>query len=334
MDPSHLLGSSASQARNQTRGVRFTEERPTHHIYQPQPRRSSPRTSPTHGKAPEVYWADDDGEDERKNDAKDNTEDSQYTFFREGTPTPPEYNDEHEKGLAAERAAGGGTVAGSYAASRSTVGSSLPPTEESRGCIGRHQQRWGLRRGVLWAIIIAVILLVIVLPLSVGLGVGLSRSSKSTATDPNPSSSQTVLPISSSPEPFPSSSAVPNHIQTSVSSATTTPTSTTSSSNSKPRPTAYSDCPAANNTMHRIPGLAKSFLRLCGVDYTADDLGNFLAGNMAECIDACAAMERCTGCSWGYLDGDKGNKHRCWLKGNLGTAREQPGDWCFAMIPR
>lgn len=86
--------------------------------------------------------------------------------------------------------------------------------------------------------------------------------------------------------------------------------------------------------MQRIPGLAKDFLRLCGVDYTANDLGNFLAGNMAECIDACAAMERCTGCSWGYLDGDKGNKHRCWLKGSLQTAREQPSDWCFAMIPR
>ncbi|KAH7634682.1 hypothetical protein B0T09DRAFT_10021 [Sordaria sp. MPI-SDFR-AT-0083] len=325
MDPSHLPESSSSQARDQTRGVRFTEEQPTHHIYQPQPRRSSPRTSPTHGKAPDVYWADDDREDDRRNTIiSNNPDDAQYTFFREGTPTPPEYNDGHEKGLAAERAAAGGTVAGSYAASRSTVGGSLPPAEESRGCMGKYQQRWGLRRGVLWAILIAVILLVIVLPLGVGLGVGLSKSSKSTAIEPRPSS----------PEPSPNSSAIPSHSQTPASTATTAPTSTTSSSNSKPRPTAYSDCPAANNTMHRIPGLAKSFLRLCGVDYTADDLGNFLSGNMAECIDACAAMERCTGCSWGYLDGDKGNKHRCWLKGNLGTAREEPDDWCFAMIPR
>lgn len=145
MDPSHLQGSSSSQVRDQT------------------------------GKAPEVYWADDDREDERGNDTSDNAEDSQYTFFREGTPTPPEQNDEHEKG--------------SYAASRSTVGGSLPPAEDSRGCIGRYQQRWGIRRGVLWAIIIAVIVLAIVLPLSVGLGVGLSRSSKLSAstTAPGPS---------------------------------------------------------------------------------------------------------------------------------------------------
>ena len=188
MDSSHIPGSSSSQARDQTRGVRFTEEQPAHHIHQPQPRRSSPRTSPTHGKAPEVYWADDDREDDRRNTIISNSaEDAQYTFFREGTPTPPEYNDEHEKGLAAGRGAAGGTVAGSYAASRSTVGGSLPPGEESRGCIGKYQQRWGLRRSVLWAIIIAAILLVIVLPLGVGLGVGLSKSSKSTAAKPDPS---------------------------------------------------------------------------------------------------------------------------------------------------
>ncbi|EGZ76922.1 hypothetical protein NEUTE2DRAFT_123542 [Neurospora tetrasperma FGSC 2509] len=214
----------------------------------------SPRSSPTQGKVPEVYWADDDQEDERGN-----AEDSQYTFFREGSPTPPEY----EKGLAAERAAAGGSVTGSYAASRSTVGGSLPPAEESRGCLGKYQQRW------VWALVLAY------------------------------RGRQSRRPVQQHPDHQ-----------------------------------AYSDCPAANNTMHRIPGLAKSFLRLCGVDYTADDLGNFLAGDMAECIDACAAMERCSGCSWGYLDGDKGNKHRCWLKSNLQTAREQPSDWCFAMIPR
>ncbi|KAK3497318.1 uncharacterized protein B0T23DRAFT_402466 [Neurospora hispaniola] len=289
---------------------------------QPKP---SPRNSPTQGKVPEVYWADDDQEDERGN-----AEDSQYTFFREGSPTPPEY----EKGLAAERAAAGGSVTGSYAASRSTVGGSLPPAEEYRGCLGKYQQRWGIRRGVLWAIVIAAILLVIVLPLSVGLGVGLSRSSKSSSssTAPGPSSSQTALPTSTIQDAITIPSPMPSHSQTAVSTATIIPSSTTSSSINKPRPTAYSDCPAANNTMHRIPGLAKSFLRLCGVDYTADDLGNFLAGDMAECIDACAAMERCSGCSWGYLDGDKGNKHRCWLKSNLQTAKEQPSDWCFAMI--
>ncbi|KAK3388109.1 hypothetical protein B0T20DRAFT_365746 [Sordaria brevicollis] len=264
MDPSHLPGSSSSPTRDHTRGVRFAEGQPEHHIYQPQPRRPSPRTSPrnspTHGKAPEVYWADDDREDDRRNTIMSVGEESKYTFFREGTPTPPEYNDEHEKGLAAERAAAGSAAAGSYA-TRSTVPDSLPPSEGSRGCIGRYQQRWA------WVLVLGY---------------------QSRRSPPRQNLARQ----------------------------------------------AYSDCPAANNTMHRIPGLAKSFLRLCGVDYSADDLGNFLAGSMAECIDACAAMERCTGCSWGYLDGDKGNKHRCWLKGNLGTPREEPSDWCFAMIPR
>lgn len=187
IDLSHLQGSySSQQVGDQTR-VRFTQEQPKHHMDRSQPKPSS-RNSPTRGKVPEVYWADDDQEDERGN-----AEDSQYTFFREGSPTPPEY----EKGLAAERAAAGGSVTGSYAASRSTVGGSLPPAEEYRGCLGKYQQRWGIRRGVLWAIIIAVMLLVIVLPLSVGLGVGLSRSSKSSSSSTAPGPSRYGIAFSS-----------------------------------------------------------------------------------------------------------------------------------------
>lgn len=221
MDPSHIQGSSSSPSRDQTRGVRFTEEQPTHHIYQSQPRRTSPRNSPTHGKAPEVYWADDDDRDGRRDTIiSNNPADGQYTFFREGSPTPPEYNDEHEKGLAVDRAAAGSAAAGSYA-TRSTVGGSLPPVEDSRGCIGRYQQKWGMRRGVFWAIIIAAILLVIVLPLGVGLGVGLSKSSKSSATDPSPSGYEMIICSFSGPyantyqiahkPPFPYQ-AVPYHL--------------------------------------------------------------------------------------------------------------------------
>ncbi|KAK0733821.1 hypothetical protein B0T26DRAFT_818327 [Lasiosphaeria miniovina] len=96
-----------------------------------------------------------------------------------------------------------------------------------------------------------------------------------------------------------------------------------------------SDCPAANNTIYQVPGSTKSFLRLCGVDYSgsgATDILNVTTTNMAQCMDRCATLDKCTGCGWGFIAGDVGDAHRCWMKTALKTGHEATTDWCFAIL--
>jgi len=95
------------------------------------------------------------------------------------------------------------------------------------------------------------------------------------------------------------------------------------------------DCPATNNTYYTATDSDKRFLRLCGVDYSgtsgAVDITNLLTSNMTECMDACGNATDCTACGWGYIDGDLGDKHRCWLKKDLGKSHDATG-WCFAIL--
>ncbi|KAK4135828.1 hypothetical protein BT67DRAFT_355499, partial [Trichocladium antarcticum] len=96
-----------------------------------------------------------------------------------------------------------------------------------------------------------------------------------------------------------------------------------------------SDCPALNNTVYHVPGSTKRFLRLCGIDYSgsgATDLAHVYTGSMADCIHACASFDQCTSCSWGYLEGDAGSEHRCYMKKELKTAHEVASDWCLAVL--
>lgn len=102
-----------------------------------------------------------------------------------------------------------------------------------------------------------------------------------------------------------------------------------------PRPSYNSDCPALNNTVYHVPGSTKRFLRLCGIDYSgsgATDLAHVYTGSMADCIHACASFDQCTSCAWGYLEGDAGSEHRCYMKKELKTAHEVAGDWCLAVL--
>lgn len=152
-------------------------------IHQPAPRRLRPSAAAAAAATPAVYW------DDRDNDA--NLE--QYTFYREGTPTPPE-EETHEKALGH----GGppGPVAEGSAASGGVGGSDR---DFSLGPLANGEPgNWSLadssdispttKRRVFWAIIGAGILLLIgiAVGVGVGLGVGLSRrQSGEPAEDPS-----------------------------------------------------------------------------------------------------------------------------------------------------
>lgn len=77
-------------------------------------------------------------------------------------------------------------------------------------------------------------------------------------------------------------------------------------------------------------------MRVCGIDYSgagqAVDLGNVWTSGMQECMASCAGLPKCTGCSWGVIEGDAGSDHRCWLKGELKTSTAVRPGWDFAIL--
>lgn len=49
-------------------------------------------------------------------------------------------------------------------------------------------------------------------------------------------------------------------------------------------------------------------------------------------MDACAAQSNCTGAGWGYLEGDNGTEHSCWMKANLTEPHNATAEWAFAIL--
>lgn len=188
MDPSHRKGSpsqpqSHSADHNHQNSsniddsphhrVRFAEEVPElsqKKIHHPVPvRRAAPSAKAEPAATPAVYW------DDRETDA--NFE--QYTFYREGTPTPPE-DEGHEKVLGH-----GAPVAEGSAASGGVGGSDRDFNLGPRG--NGEAGNWSLggstdlstvtRKRAFWGMVVAgvVVLIGIAVGVGVGLGVGLSK---------------------------------------------------------------------------------------------------------------------------------------------------------------
>jgi len=96
-------------------------------------------------------------------------------------------------------------------------------------------------------------------------------------------------------------------------------------------------CPNdANNTLYVVPGSTKTFVRYCGIDFNgtdgAYDLSHIYTISMEQCMNVCASSDLCTGCGWGYIDGDKKGNYRCWMKNNLQTPHKARDDYCFAVL--
>lgn len=237
---------------------------------------------------------------------------SKYTFLREGTPPPPPTADEtlsdHEK-----FAPGGGSMMTSSTRIRghSDVPLRYDPYDDEASR-RTNTMVCGIRRKIFWAIIAA--LAVIVVGLGIGLGVGLGVS-MSNAQPNGGSSSPAKTTSSGTPTASPTSSA---------------PTSTSTA-------VIVNDCPSSNGTIYQVPRSDKKFLRLCGIEYSgpgeAVDIRYVLTSNMSDCMNNCAGTTGCTGCSWGHIDGDPPEEHRCWMKNNLARSHTAPrADWSFALL--
>lgn len=171
--------------------VRFAEEEPGLEVYhpQPQPARShnqarfgaaTPAATSTADTAPEVYWADDNDNDPNA---------SKYTFYRESTPTPPEYDEQHEKGTGF---AFGGGAAGLGTAG--VAGQGIADVFPARGnggpgsgsLRGSHSDDDGVspsKRRKFRRVIILFVVLFVITPIAVGtgLGVGLKKPGSAAA---------------------------------------------------------------------------------------------------------------------------------------------------------
>ena len=89
-------------------------------------------------------------------------------------------------------------------------------------------------------------------------------------------------------------------------------------------------CPAHNQTLFTLPGTNKSYLLLCGRDYSsydgAVDLFNEPMDNMYDCITECGKQEGCVAVGYGPYN----DQNTCWLKSKLGVPNITP-NWYFAI---
>ncbi|KAI0814408.1 hypothetical protein GGR55DRAFT_431307 [Xylaria sp. FL0064] len=192
----------------------------------------------------------------------------------------------------------------------------------------------GLRRPWFWTLL-AIIAVIIIVALGVGLGIGLpqaTNSSKSpSAVGPASDASNTAMTSTGAPVTGGMTAVTPS----------ASPTSTRMPTTSTPAPGAIpgtkTSCPGVNGTIYQVPGSTKKFLQLCGIDYGkqdgAIDIRNVYTDTAEDCIENCAGTTGCTGCGWGFIEGDKGPPFRCWLKSNVdGKPHDADMTWQFSEL--
>ncbi|QUC22913.1 uncharacterized protein UV8b_07154 [Ustilaginoidea virens] len=222
----------------------------------------------------------------------------QGTFYREGTP-PPLEDDEYARTVLSPHP--GRPHDGGALSYDYRYDHVAPPAPIPR--IPR-ATACGMPRRLLWmAAGLTALLTLAVAGVGIGVGVGLKHSPTTTKTADGSSPSEAAT---SSPTPSAAPPAVPS-------------------------------CPAANGTTHEVVQVRKTFLRVCGVDYSPDggeavSLGVVWTASMEDCMMSCAGYPNCTGCGWGLVPGDAGSDHRCWLWSNLRSAHVVRSGWDFAVL--
>ncbi|KAI1463767.1 uncharacterized protein F4812DRAFT_230315 [Daldinia caldariorum] len=192
----------------------------------------------------------------------------------------------------------------------------------------------GLKKAQFWWLI-ALISLLLVVAIGVGVGVGVaSQNSKEAAVA---GAGPDAVSSSSSPSTTAESSSSMSTNTASSATSTSSPSKTRTSPSSTPTGNAAGkiDCPAANGTTYQVPGSDKQFLRICGIDYSdieSTNLRQVPTESILDCMKNCAGTAGCTGCGWGYIEGDTGTQHTCWLKGNLKKSHEADINWAFAIL--
>lgn len=342
MESRQLQGSSSQQSLPNPSRVRFAEEDPGLEAVHPTPVHHKVREEIPPGvvaessSAPEVYWADD-----RENDANL----SQYTFYRE--PTPPPYDERHKKEYGYSASVSGGCASRMEDGRGGFTPNGQGPEEDGCSSTSSVGVICGVRRRAFWVIVVVMIIFCIALALGVGLGLGLAKGN----APPTPSTTSRFAPVIVSTRAHPNCILISPLYSSSPANAPSSDSDKDSSpSPSEPTPSAPAptstgapkilpSCPAANNTLYTTTTAdktKKTFLRVCGIDYSgiggATDMRNVRTETMAECMDACAELSGCTGCGWGQIPGDTISKHRCWLKTDLQTPHNATTDWDFAIL--
>jgi hypothetical protein len=243
-----------------------------------------------------------------------------YTFYREGTPPPPEERDRiTQPPLIAEE------LPYDYKYDHIAPPAPLPV---AMVC--------GVRRRIFWLVLAAVLIVAaLAIGIGVGVGVGANKSSSTTASDPQdgaqPTSTATIISTSTDSP----TTTGPNR-SSATSGSPTSKTSSASTISSNPAITTLSVCPAANNTIFSAPGTDREFLRICGVDYTgknsAVDIAHVWTPTFEDCMVYCAGHDTCEACGWGILSDDPGSFHRCWLKRNVKGKPTTRNGWDFAIM--
>ncbi|KAB5546952.1 hypothetical protein GE09DRAFT_1223979 [Coniochaeta sp. 2T2.1] len=291
----------------------LAEEQPGLEVYEPPTTTSNVRVGRTRtrrsGIAPS-FWS---------KEATDNP--SQFTFYRDPTPTPPEYRErEKDDGYVGSplprRPGRSSTIA------LETARTIPPPDPRSKST--RHGPICGLTRRMFFIAVTIFVVLIVGIAVGVGVGVGLNHVGKHSIQNPPPAGSNSSS-TQSSTTTSPTTSIEPG-----------SSSSTSTSSSASTIPTATTDCPFINNTIYQVPGSPKTFLRLCGIDYSggseAVELVNKPTFSFADCMGNCAGWYGCTGCAWGVVNGDTGADHQCWIKSDLTTGHKVAPDWCFAIL--
>ncbi|KAI8949199.1 hypothetical protein F4801DRAFT_580596 [Xylaria longipes] len=214
-------------------------------------------------------------------------------------------------------------------------GSSSPPNESE----SRNDKRiLGLQRPWFWTVLgILGVIIVVAVGVGVGVGVGTRRAASGSKSASGVAPASDATGTTTTTTTMNSTSVMP------VMSAMTVATSSSSSSTATRRPTAATPeatpgCPEINGTVYQVPGSTKKFLRLCGVDHDVEDgaidVRNVYTNTSEDCIDNCAGTTGCSGCGWGFIEGDKGPPFRCWLKDNVKNGKSHPADktWYFAVL--
>ncbi|KAK4230991.1 hypothetical protein QBC38DRAFT_507024 [Podospora fimiseda] len=339
--PSHLNSDSNAIDINHHR-VRFAEAKsePENTTFQPARRPSKTSSSaaeplpPPPG--PAVFWDDRDVDRESVAFTANTAQLEQYTFYREPTPPPADYVVQEKP----SRDVGDGRpVAGSSSLGGAGSDRDVAQTETSNWPLaGTHEPPSKAKKRLFLVIVLIAILMIVGVAVGVGVGLTMSRRSNLQSAD-EAVSSATMPPSAGGSGPTPTTDVLstesPDPSNTPTGTHATTVTSTTFSVASRPN-LVNSDCPAVNNTIYQVPGSTQRFLRLCGIDYSggsdARDVAQIYTASMIECIHACASFDQCTAAGWGYIAGDIGNEHRCFMKTDLKKSHEARNDWCFAIL--
>ncbi|KAI0540084.1 hypothetical protein GGR58DRAFT_185488 [Xylaria digitata] len=210
------------------------------------------------------------------------------------------------------------------------------PRPSSEGEPNDEKKILGLRRPWFWTLL-AISAVVIIVAIGLGVGIGLtqrsngSKSASANAIDPASDANNT------------GETSTDTLVTTGMATATSSPSptltrvSTTSTRTPVPTSVLNMSCPDINGTVYNVPGSTKKFLRLCGIDYGKEDgavdIRNVYTDSAEDCIDNCAGTTGCTGCGWGFIEGDKGPPYRCWLKRNVnGKSHNADMTWYFATL--